>query len=189
MIIHEPALVSEDILEKNFICDLSKCKGACCVEGEFGAPLLQHEIETLEKELKQILPFLTPESRAQIEQKGFWEYDNEKEEVTTCLPAGECNFSYRDASGILSCGIELAWKEGATTFRKPISCHLYPIRVSQVGSYEALNYNRWDICKPACKLGDKHQMPVFRFLKEALVRKFGKEWYDELELIASSLEK
>lgn len=188
MIIHGSALVSEDLIEKHFICDLSKCKGACCVEGEFGAPLSRDEITLLEKELPAIKPYLTPEALAEIEKKGFWELDVDKEEVTTCLPTGECNFSYRDEQGILSCGIEKAWKAGATDFRKPLSCHLYPIRVSKVGDYEALNYHRWEVCKPACKLGSKHKVPVYKFLQDALIRKFGKDWYDELEEIAGSLK-
>lgn len=187
MIIHEKVLISEDVLEKHFICDLKSCKGACCIEGEFGAPLLKEEISILEKELGHITPFLNPKSVEDLNKRGVWEYDSEKEEVTTCLPTGECNFAVRDEQGILGCGIEQAWKAGATDFRKPISCHLYPIRITQVGEYEALNYHRWEVCKPACKLGKKEQVPVFRFLKEALIRKFGNAWYDELEQIAEAL--
>ncbi len=186
MIIHENTLISEDILEKHFICDLGKCKGACCIEGEFGAPLLKSEIPIIEFELENIKPYLTLESVKDIEKRGVWEMDVDKEEVTTCLPTGECNFSFRDKLGVLSCGIEQAWKEGKTTFRKPISCHLYPIRISTVGEYEALNYHRWEVCKPACKLGAKHKVPVYSFLKEALIRKFGEDWYKELSLIADS---
>ena len=174
MIIHENTLLSEDIFEKHFICDLSKCKGACCIEGEFGAPLLKEEIPIIESELENIKPYLTKKSIEDIGKKGVWEMDIDKEEVTTCLPTGECNFSYRDKEGVLSCGIELAWKEGKSKFRKPISCHLYPIRVSQVGEYLALNYHRWEVCKPACKLGAKHKVAV--------------SWYSELEKIGEALK-
>lgn len=185
MIIHEPALLSEDLFDQHFICDLSKCKGACCVEGDQGAPLAVEEIQQLESDLEQIKPYLTPEAIADIERRGFWEKDPEGDLVTTCQPGGECNFS-RYENGVLSCGIEQAWKDGKTSFRKPISCHLYPIRVAQVGEFEALNYHRWDVCKPACDLGKKHQVPVYAFLKDALIRKYGESWYNELDDIAKA---
>jgi hypothetical protein len=185
MIIHRDTLISEDLLEKHFICNLEKCKGACCVEGEFGAPLTEAEITLLQAELEQIKPYLSKEGQQALDKYGVWEKDSEGDLVTTCLPSGECNFSIYD-NGILGCGIEKAWKEGKTTFRKPVSCHLYPIRVSQVGDYEALNYSRWEICKPACTLGNKHQVPIYKFLKEALIRKYGENWYKELEELAGA---
>jgi hypothetical protein len=186
MILFENTLLSEELFDKHFICDLTKCKGACCVEGDFGAPLEREEIEILENELENILPYLTKEAIQQIESKGVWENDKDGDLVTTCLPTGECNFSFKDEAGVLGCGIEKAWKEGKTTFRKPISCHLYPIRISKVGEYDALNYNRWEICKPACNLGAKHQVTVFAFLKDSLVRKYGENWYNEVAAIADS---
>ncbi len=189
MIIHGKALISEDLLEKHFICNLEKCKGACCVEGEFGAPLEQEEIAILENELDNIKPFLSEKGRKAIARHGVWEKDSEGDIVTTCLPSGECNFSIYDKNGILGCGIEQAWKEGKTGFRKPISCHLYPIRLTKLPDYEALNYHRWEICKPACALGKKHEVPVFKFLKDALIRKFGKAWYSGLEAIAAAKEQ
>lgn len=188
MIIHQNTLISEDIFEKNFICNLDKCKGACCVEGEFGAPVTEEEIVLLQEELESIKPFLTEKGIKAIEKHGVWEKDSDGDLVTTCLPSGECNFSIYD-NGILGCGIEKAWKEGKTRFRKPISCHLYPIRVSDVGEYEALNYNKWSICKPACALGDKHQVPIYVFLKDALIRKYGETWYTELAEIADAYLK
>ena len=188
MIIHENTLLSEDLFEQNFICNLSKCKGACCVEGDQGAPISKEEIAAIAENLESIRPFLTEPSLKAISQKGFWETDPEGDLVTTCLPTGECNFSiYKD--GILGCGMEQAWKEGKSTFRKPISCHLYPIRISQVGEYEALNYHRWDVCKPACALGNEHKVPVYSFLKDALIRKYGEGWYNELDGIASVLKE
>ncbi len=187
MILFENTLLSEELFDNHFICDLTKCKGACCVEGDFGAPLEEKEIAILENELDKILPYLSMEAVTQIKSKGVWEKDKDGDIVTTCLPSGECNFSFRNEQGILSCGIEKAWKEGETQFRKPISCHLYPIRISKVGEYDALNYNRWEICKPACKLGEKHKVTVFAFLKEPLIRKFGENWYNEVTAISSSL--
>ncbi len=184
MILLENTIVSEDILEKNFICNLSACKGACCIEGDSGAPITQDELEILEAELKNIKPYLTAVSLEAIKTQNFWEKDTDGDLVTTCLPTGECNFSLRDEAGMLKCGIEQAYRDGKASIQKPLSCHLYPIRISNVGEFEALNYHRWDICKPACKLGEEHQVAVYQFLKEPLIRKFGADWYNELDEIA-----
>jgi hypothetical protein len=189
MILHENTLISEDVFEKHFICDLNKCRGACCIEGDFGAPLAQNEVEILKSEYTHIEPYLTEASRKHIAKKGIWEHDKDGDIVTTCLPTGECNFSYRDDKGILGCAIEKAYNEGKTSFQKPVSCHLYPIRMSKVGDYDALNYHRWDICKPACKLGDKHKVSVFEFLKGPLVRVFGEAWYNEVQAIWKEYSK
>lgn len=185
MILLENTIVSEDVLDKHFICNLSACKGACCVEGDFGAPLTEEEISTLSSEIENLKPFLSHEGLAAITQNGFWEHDSDGDLVTTCLPTGECNFSLRDANGTLKCGIEAAYKAGKSSLYKPLSCHLYPIRISKVSAYEALNYHKWDICAPACALGKEHQVPVYQFLKEALTRKFGADWYQELDAIAT----
>lgn len=184
MILLENTIVSEDILEKNFICNLSACKGACCIEGDSGAPITQDELEVLEAELENIKPYLTEVSLEAIKTQNFWEKDGDGDLVTTCLPTGECNFSLRDEAGMLKCGIEQAYRDGKASIQKPLSCHLYPIRISNVGEFEALNYHRWDICKPACKLGEEHQVAVYQFLKEPLIRKFGAYWYHELDEIA-----
>lgn len=188
MIIHENTLLSEDLFEKHFICDLSKCKGACCVEGDYGAPVTPEEIKTLEDIIPLLEPYLTKEGLDVIKAKGVSEKDRDGDLVTTCLPTGECSFAIYD-NGILGCGIEKAWKAGAVDFQKPLSCHLYPIRVNKVAEYDALNYHRWEICKPACKLGEEHQVPVYRFLKGALVRAYGEEWYNELDAIAEALDE
>lgn len=185
MIIHEQTLLSEDLFEKHFICDLQQCKGACCVEGDFGAPLDEAEIDVLQKELSNLKPFLTQEGLDVIAQKGIWERDKDGDLVTTCLPSGECVFAIRE-NGILGCGIEKAWKQGATNFQKPVSCHLYPIRINKVGDYDALNYHKWDVCKPACKLGEAHKVPVYKFLKAPLMRMYGEAWYNELDEIAQA---
>jgi hypothetical protein len=184
MILLENTIVSEDILEKNFICNLSACKGACCIEGDSGAPITKDELEILEAELENIKPYLTAVSLEAIKTQNFWEKDTDGDLVTTCLPTGECNFSLRDEAGMLKCGIEQAYRDGKASIQKPLSCHLYPIRISNVGEFEALNYHRWDICKPACKLGEEHQVAVYQFLKEPLIRKFGADWYNELDEIA-----
>ncbi|MES2727707.1 MAG: DUF3109 family protein [Bacteroidota bacterium] len=188
MILLDNTIVSEDVLERNFICNLTACKGACCVEGDFGAPITEEEIETLASEIENIKPFLTEAGIKAIAERGFWERDSDGDLVTTCLPTGECNFSLRDVNGILKCGIEEAHKNGKSSLYKPISCHLYPIRISQVGNYEALNYHSWDICAPACTLGKEHQVPVYQFLKNALTRKFGEAWYNELDEIAKQFK-
>jgi hypothetical protein len=188
MILLENTIVSEDILEKNFICNLSVCKGACCIEGDSGAPITQDELEILEAELENIKPYLTAVSLEAIKTQNFWEKDTDGDLVTTCLPTGECNFSLRDEAGMLKCGIEQAYRDGKVSIQKPLSCHLYPIRISNVGEFEALNYHRWDICKPACKLGEEHQVAVYQFLKEPLIRKFGADWYNELDEIAKQFK-
>jgi hypothetical protein len=179
-------LISEDIIEKNFICNLSKCAGACCVKGDAGAPLTKTEVDTIAEQLPTILKFIDPKGAELIRQEGFM-IQKEDEIETNCLPTGECVFvKYED--GTATCGIESANNEYNFDFKKPLSCHLYPIRVSQVGDYTALNYHKWDICSPACAFGDKEKVPVYRFLKEAIVRGFGEETYLQLDAYAKSLE-
>jgi hypothetical protein len=181
MILVENAVISDDIKEQFFVCDLEKCKGACCVEGDAGAPLLDDEIEVLEKDYPSIAPFLTEEGREAIAKKGTWVIDQENEKGTTTIGEnGACAFAITDEKGILKCGIEDAYNQGVTSFKKPISCHLYPIRITKYDEYEALNYDRWEICDPACSLGNILGVPLYRFLKGALVRKYGEEWYAAL---------
>ncbi|MCO6494055.1 MAG: DUF3109 family protein [Bacteroidetes bacterium] len=183
MILIGDKLISDDLFDVKFVCDLEKCLGACCVEGDAGAPLNDNEIEPIKKNLKAVEPFLPDAQKELLKKSGFYEKDFTGELVTTCLPTGECVFSYRDERGILGCALEKAYREGKSDFKKPISCHLYPIRVSKVGEYTALNYHEWDICKPALKLGEKLGVPVFRFLKEPLIRNFGVDFYNELEAV------
>lgn len=187
MILLEQTLISEDVFEKEFVCNLNACKGACCIEGDSGAPLADYEIELLQKNLDFILPYLDKDSLANIAQKSFVEQDKDGDWVTTCLPNGKCVFGVFDANGILSCGIEQSWKDGKSDFQKPISCHLYPIRLKKVGEYTALNYHQWSICSDACQLGKQLKVPVFVFLKDALIRKFGIDWYNEVLEISTSL--
>ncbi len=177
-------LISEEVMEAQFICALNACKGACCYDGDFGAPLLEEEKEELERAYPQVREFLSAESNARIEAEGLYSYYREmKSWGTTLMKDGACVFMNRDANGIAVCGIEQAWKAGATTFRKPISCHLYPIRVKENKSqgFIALNYDQWDICKAGCKLGENEKMPLFRFVKSALIRRFGESFYEQLE--------
>ncbi len=192
MLIVQEKLVSEDIINKKFLCNLNACKGACCWEGDFGAPLEKEELTTLANIYEDIKPFLTVEGIDAIEQKGLYiYYDEPKEYGTTLLDNAACAYLTHDDNGIAKCGIEKAYEAGVTDFKKPISCHLYPIRVSkndQTG-FEALNYDSWDICNAACELGEKEQLPVYKFVKEAIIRKYGTDFYEELSAAAEYLSK
>lgn len=181
MIIIENAVISDDIKEKFFVCDLEKCKGACCVQGDAGAPLTDEETLILEKIFPEVKPYLTEDGVKAIMDKGTWEIDTEGEKGTSTIGEnGACAYAIEDEKGILKCGIEQAYAEGKTKFRKPISCHLYPIRITKYDQYDALNYDRWEICDPACALGKSLGVPLYRFLEGALTRKYGKEWYQKL---------
>ena len=181
MIIVENAVLSDDLKEKHFVCDLQKCKGACCVEGDLGAPLEPDELSEIDKNLDAIFPYLSMEGRNAIQEQGPYILDEEDDYSTTTIGGKECAFAIYDEQGILKCGIEQAYNEGKINWRKPISCHLYPIRITKYDHYDALNYDRWDICSPACKLGDELKVPVYKFLKEPLIRKYGEDWYQALE--------
>jgi hypothetical protein len=183
MLAIQNTLVSLDLLERYFVCDLSTCKGACCVKGDAGAPLTDEEIDHLENIIDDILPFLDDEGKKMIEKKGVFEIDTDGDKGTSLLSNGRCAYALVDKNGMVSCGIEKAYNEGAIDFQKPISCHLYPVRITEYESYDAVNYNRWSICKPACECGAKLKVPLFKFLKNALVRKYGVAWYEELEKI------
>lgn len=182
MIEHRGTLISEDLFERRFVCDLNACKGACCVEGASGAPL-EVEEETLLRELwPKIRPYIPEKGQRAIDEHGVSEVDEDGDLVTTLVEGrGECAFTVFDERGIALCGVEKAWKDGAIPFRKPISCHLYPIRIAKLKFHDGLNYHRWPICKPACECGAKLDVPVFRFLKDSLTRKYGADWYAELE--------
>ncbi|MCS6967460.1 MAG: DUF3109 family protein [Cytophagales bacterium] len=183
MLIVGKTVISDDIAEKFFACHIEKCKGACCVEGDSGAPLLEEELSLLQEIFEKIKPFLTPEGVATIEQRGTYVLDPDRQYATPLKPSGECAYAITDETGALKCGIEMAYLAGATTFQKPLSCHLYPIRVTRCGEYDALNYHQWHVCRPGCQLGKKLGIPLYVFLKQALVRAYGKEWYNELEQI------
>ena len=182
-------IVSEVIFEKKFICDLERCKGACCVKGDAGAPLESSEVEYLEMNLDRIKPYLRPEGIKAIEKEGVFVTDAEGDVVTSLVNGAECSFAVFSERGIAMCGIEKAYEAGAIEFRKPVSCHLYPIRISKVGKMDAVNYSAWDICNPACKLGKEMGVKVYRFLRDAIVRKFGEGYYNDLEEVDKALDK
>jgi len=182
-------LVSNDILEKKFVCDLQACQGICCVEGDSGAPLEKEELHILEETFENIKPFLRPEGIKAIESQGVYIVDEDGDYVTPLVDGKECAYTVFDENGTAACGIEKAWEAGKIDFRKPISCHLYPVRLTEYTGFTAVNYHRWDICSAACALGEKLNVPVYRFLREPLIRKFGQEWYDELELIAKEFDR
>ncbi|MCC6385619.1 MAG: DUF3109 family protein [Bacteroidia bacterium] len=182
-------LVSDDVISVKFVCDLNKCKGACCVEGESGAPLEKEELKRLEEIYPVVKAYLTEEGIKAIEEKGFYQIDNDGDFVTPLIGSqGACAYTIFE-NGIAGCGIEKAFNEGKIKFCKPISCHLYPVRISKYKSYEAINYHEWEVCAPACKLGKKLSVPVYRFVKDALIRKYGEKWYRELEMAAQEKEK
>ncbi len=179
MIAVENALVSDDIRNIKFVCDLSKCLGACCVEGDAGAPLEEEEISLIEDAIDEIKPFMVPEGIAVIEKDGVFDYDMYGHFVTPLVHDQECAFVYFDKD-IASCAIEKAYQEGKIPFAKPISCHLYPARISGDPGFEAINYHEWHICHEALKNGKKNDVPLYVFLKDALIRKYGSAWYSSL---------
>jgi len=179
-------LLSEDILEKEFVCNLSKCKGACCVEGDAGAPLEDDEAKILERIFGDLKPYLRKEGIQSIKENGTWIVGDDGEKETPLVAGKECAYVVFDEQGITKCGIEQAWADGKVDFRKPVSCHLYPIRIKQYSTFSAVNYHKWPICSDACTLGKELQVPVYKFVKDALIRKYGSEWYLELETIANS---
>jgi hypothetical protein len=181
MIIVDDVLVSDDLIEKSFVCNLKKCKGACCEEGDYGAPLNLEEIEFYQIHLEKIKPFMAPAGLEVLEKDGFWEDDLDGEPVTTTVRGRDCVFVKRDEDGTLKCSIENAYHAGALEYNKPISCHLYPIRITKTKMGDALNYDRWDICSDACSLGEALKIPVYQFLKEPLIRKYGSDWYEALD--------
>ncbi|MCR5886490.1 DUF3109 family protein [Hymenobacter sp. J193] len=180
MIIIQNTVISDDVRDNFFVCNLEACKGACCVEGDLGAPLETAELAILEQEYENIKPFLTEAGRAAIEEQGLYIKDWEDDYSTTTIGDRECAYALYDERGILKCGIEEAYLAGATSFKKPISCHLYPIRITKYEDFEALNYDRWNICSPACSFGANLGVRIYQFLKEPLIRKYGEAWYGEL---------
>lgn len=180
MIQIQQTLLSDDIFEETFICDLCKCKGQCCVDGESGAPLTNEEFNQINEILPEIWNDLSPTAQEVINEQGIAYTDYDGELVTSIIKGEECVFTYFDENGICKCAIDNAYKEGRISVEKPISCHLYPIRLTEYEEYTAVNYHRWSICEPAVKLGRKNGLPLYRFLKEPLIRKFGEEWYNEV---------
>lgn len=184
MLVIDDILVSDAVIQRDFVCNLSACKGACCVAGDRGAPLADAELPILEELQETVAPYLTKEGRTALQEQGPYLTDEEGHQ-TTLREDGACAYVNFDEKGVAYCGIERAFEEGKTNFKKPISCHLYPIRVQPLAEGAALNYNEWDICDPACQLGATLQVPVYQFLKEALILAYGAEWYAALEQAAA----
>ena len=180
-------VVSFDVFKEKFLCDLEGCNGACCIEGDAGAPITPDEVKEVEALLPEIWDELLPEAREVINKQGISYHDRSGELVTSIVNGKDCVFTCYDERGCCYCAIERAYRQGRVPFYKPVSCHLYPIRVGEYGPYRALNYDRWDVCKMAVLKGQKENLPIYKFLKEPLIRRFGEDWYAELELVAEEL--
>lgn len=189
MIQIEDKLISEDIFSEEFVCNLSKCKGICCVEGDAGAPLEEEETKILEEIFPKIESYLRPEGVAAIKEQGKHTIDFEGDLVTPLVDNKECAYVIFDEKGITKCAIEKAYEDGVVDWKKPISCHLYPIRITEYSSFTALNYHQWNVCSDACTLGKELGVKVYQFLKEPLMRKYGQEWYETLVEAAEEWER
>lgn len=184
MISLPPALITDDLKEVFFCCDMVKCKGACCVEGDAGAPLEEEEISLLDDYLDEIIPYMTPEGIEEIERLGVFDYDAEGKFVTPLIEGMECAYIFFD-EGIARCAIEKAFQEEKIPFPKPLSCHLYPLRISKMGEEDAVNYHKWYICDNALEKGHREKIPLYIFLQDALIRKYGRSWYNKLVKLIS----
>ncbi len=174
------------LLQEKFVCDLDKCLGACCVQGDAGAPLLPEELPVLESIFSVLKPYLRPESIDSIRSQGTHVIDeNDSEPVTPLLNEKECVYAIFE-NGIARCAIEKAWSEGKISFRKPVSCHLYPIRIKEYENFTAVNYDRWPVCRPAIARGEKLNVPVYVFCRESVMRRFGSDFYRQLEVAAET---
>ena len=182
-------MISDDIAEKHFVCDLAKCKGACCVDGDAGAPLENDELMIIDRSFNIVKPYLTPEALEVIAEKGRYVNDAEFGWVTSTIGTGICVYGYNDENGVVKCAFEQAYYEGKLKWTKPISCHLFPVIIEEGKLYERMNYEpRATHCKPACTLGEQLKVPVYQFLKEPIVRKYGEEFYNALDHIAKEIE-
>jgi len=183
----ENVLVSDLVVQEQFVCDLAKCKGGCCEDGDAGAPLTKEELNEIDEVMEIVKPYLTKEGLKTIQKNGKYEYDREFGWVTPTIGNKMCAYGLRDKSGVIKCGIELAFNDGMLGWRKPISCHLYPVKIkkSKEENLEYVNYEpREGMCSPGCVLGRKLKVPVYQFLKESLIRKYGEDFYQALDQIA-----
>ena len=182
MIEVQNTLVHQDIVANNFVCHLEKCKGACCIEGDSGAPLEPNELDILQKIYLQVKPYMTAKGIETVEKVGTYVKDFEGDYTTPCVDTNkECAYVVWE-NGITKCAIEKAYENGEVDWKKPISCHLYPIRITAYPEFDTLHYDRWSICASACNFGDELNVPVYKFLKDPLIRKYGEDWYNELEI-------
>lgn len=190
MILIDDILISDEIIEEQFVCDLNNCKGACCVDGDAGAPLEKEELKNLEQVYEQVQPYLTKEGISEIEKTGKYLYDQEFGWVTPTIANGMCAYGNIDKNGVVKCGIEEAYNDGKITWKKPISCHLFPIRIKKSKKGDLVNYEpREDLCSAACVLGKKLKVPVYQFLKEPIIRKYGEEFFETLEATANHVQE
>ena len=189
MIQIDDKLISEDLFSEEFVCNLAKCKGICCVEGDAGAPLDENETKILDEIYPKIKPYLRPEGIQAIEDQGTYTLDFEGDLVTPLVNNAECAYVIFDEKGYTKCAIEKAYEDGVIDWQKPISCHLYPIRITEYSNFSAINYHEWDICYDACTLGKELGVKVYQFLKKPLIRKYGEEFYQTLSEAAEEWEK
>ena len=189
MIAIDNKIISEELKDKHFVCNLAACKGACCVEGDGGAPIELDEMDEMEEIQEKVKSYLTPEGIEAIEKQGPFVLDKEDGIMKTPLVNGKACAYVNYKNGITYCGIEKAWQEKKIDFRKPISCHLYPVRITKLQDMDALNYEQWDICNPACVHGENLKVPIYKFTKEALIRKYGEAFYQTLEATIAFMEK
>ena len=182
-------IVSEELIESDFVCNLSACKGDCCVHGDAGAPLNEEETRILDEIFPKLKPYLRKEGIEAINRQGTYITKPTGELETPLVDNAECAYVVFDDKGIALCGIEETYNKGEIDFQKPISCHLYPVRVKDYSSFSALNYHRWQVCSPACSLGKELKVPIYKFVKDALIRRFGKDWYADLEKIAENIKR
>jgi hypothetical protein len=190
MIAIDNVLISDQVIEEHFVCDLVKCKGGCCVDGDAGAPLENNELKELVNVYNEVSSYLTKEGRLKIEQEGKYVYDPEFGWVTPTVSNGMCAYGVVDKKGIVKCGIEQAYNDGKISWKKPISCHLFPIRIKRAGKTELVNYEpREDLCSPACELGKKLKVPTYQFLKEPIIRKYGEDFFEALQATARHFEE
>ena len=187
MIEIEDTVLSGEVISCHFACDLSACKGACCVHGDSGAPLEKHEAESLEQLMPKIIPYLSQRGIDAIASQGTSTVDAENDTVTPLVEGKECAYAVFE-DGIARCGIEKAYLEGAISFRKPSSCHLYPIRIKKYKTFDAINYDRWEICEPAIRNGFRMQLPLYRFVRDALIGRYGEAWFSQLERAAKEIK-
>ena len=180
-------IISMDVLESKFCCDLDQCKGACCVDGDSGAPLIPDEAETIERLYPIFEEYLSDENRAEIARQGYSLIDQDGDLVTPIIGKNECVYTFRNEKGITLCAIERAYFEKNTDFRKPVSCHLFPIRITEYKRFDGVNYEQLKICKPGRACGKSNNLPLWKYLREPLIRKYGEEWYEELRLVIEHL--
>lgn len=182
-------VISTEIFRRRFVCDISRCKGTCCYDGDSGAPLEEDELPKLEQVFPAVRPLLNDQELSEIDRQGLWVKDSDGDLVTPIINGRECVYSNREADGTWTCAIEKAYLAGKTEWRKPISCHLYPIRVKKYKRCETLNFHEWEVCKPALELGEKVGKPVYQFLKEPLIAKYGERFFHDLEQVEQELKR